>query len=366
KEVDRNRWRFGLQTNRLFGSKVALGVSYDDLSDGDSMFWSLSAPFRSFSDKFSWELVGERADQQILQFVHRDAGNLQSVSFWRRAFVNRAAVAFAPVANTAEYVRVGAMGIVRRQEIVSLADTALAVPDSVTAAVGAFVEYRKARFRVVRHFSGFARQEDLDVGTALRLSLWFAPSAFGYESTGMGSRVELNTALSFPNGFARLGVAATALFNGAGLDSGRVRGSATIAVQPLTRQATFVHVEAGMQKNVFPGSEFDLGHARGPRGFGPHTFVGDRTVWGTLEHRVFLADNFADLFGIGFAGFVDYGGAWFAGSSRQVGGSIGGGLRLGMSRASARNVARLDLSHLFGDGWTNKRWVVSFGRGFAF
>jgi hypothetical protein len=81
---------------------------------------------------------------------------------------------------------------------------------------------------------------------------------------------------------------------------------------------------------------------------------------------MFLIDEVADLFGVGFAVFADYGGAWYADQDPRVGGDVGFGLRLGSTRSTASNVARIDVGYRFGDGWRGRRWALSFGRGFGF
>jgi hypothetical protein len=128
-----------------------------------------------------------------------------------------------------------------------------------------------------------------------------------------------------------------------------------------------LHVQAGARKRPPPGAEFDLGHGLGPRGFQPHAFTGDRTIWGTLEHRVFAVDEFFGLLGVGFAAFFDYGGAWYDGQAMRFGGDVGVGLRLGATRATGTNVGRLDLAYRFGAGFGGgRRWVLSFGRSYPF
>ncbi len=115
-----------------------------------------------------------------------------------------------------------------------------------------------------------------------------------------------------------------------------------------------------------PSREFDLGLGVGPRAFGAHAFTGNRSVWGTFEQRFFVVDEFMNLFGIGFAGFLDYGGAWFDNQSPRLGGDVGFGLRLSSTRAGDVTVGRLDLSYRFGDGVDGDRWIFSFGRNVPF
>jgi hypothetical protein len=114
------------------------------------------------------------------------------------------------------------------------------------------------------------------------------------------------------------------------------------------------------------GFEFDLGHGAGPRAFGPHAFTGNRMLWGTVEHRVFIIDELGGFMGVGLAAFADYGGAWFADEPVRKGGNIGIGLRLGATRATSSSVGRFDFSYRVGQGFTGKRWVFSFGRSAPF
>lgn len=245
----------------------------------------------------------------------------------------------------------------------------MAFPDTITGTVGFFAEYRRANFKVVTHYNGFAQTEDLDLSTTVRFTTWIAPSAFGYERSGIGPRVTARTGVSLPFGFLRASLLAGGLFTSAGLDSGRVVVSLTLGSQFFDRQATFLNVQAGILERPAPGREFDLGHGIGPRSFGPHSLTGDRAVWGTFEHRVFLVDEFLGLLGLGAATFIDYGGAWFAGVEGlepQYGGNVGFGLRIGATRATGINVGRFDLGYRFGDGWSGNRWAFSMGRGFLF
>jgi hypothetical protein len=365
-DPDRTATRFGVRFRRLFNSHLTANGFFEKLSDGTRGGWRIGAPFRAFSDRRAFDIVGERADQRILQFIVRSVSDQDTVEYQRRAFVNRGTVAIAPVATTSHYLRVGASALVRREEYLLRSDRDLAIPDTVTGAIGAFAEFRRANFKVVTHYNGFAQDEDLDLSTVVRLSAWLAPSSFGYERTGIGPRLSMTSGASLPFGFLRIAAQANGLFTSVGLDSGRVTAGMTLGSQLIPRQATFLFVQGGLLKRSTPGHEFDLGHGLGPRSFGPHAFVGDRMVWGTFEHRIFLVDDFLRLLGIGIAGFVDYGGAWFDGNDPQFGGSVGFGLRLGATRAIGVNVGRFDIGYRFGDGWTGNHWVLSTGRGFAF
>jgi hypothetical protein len=366
KEPDRTATRVGTRLRRAFASTIAATGFYESLSDGKRGGWAVGSPFRAFGDRRSIQVVGERADHRVLQFVTRSAIDQDTVEFNRRAFVNRVDAAVTPIATSGRYLRTGISALVKREEFVPWSARDMAFPDTVTGTIGLFAEYRQANFKVVTHYNGFAQTEDLDLSTTVRLTAWIAPTAFGYERSGVGPRLSAAAGASLPFGFLRGSLLAGGLFTSAGLDSGRVVGSMTLGSQFFNRQATFLNVQAGIMESPTPGHEFDLGHGVGPRSFGPHSFTGDRAVWGTFEHRFFLVDEFLGLLGLGAATFVDYGGAWFDGMEPQFGGDVGLGLRLGATRATGNNVGRFDLGYRFGDGWSGNRWAFSLGRGFLF
>ena len=122
-----------------------------------------------------------------------------------------------------------------------------------------------------------------------------------------------------------------------------------------------------MQKNPYPGEEFDLGLTFGPRGFPAHSFTGDRAFFTTAEYRWVAADNLFGLVGIGLAAFGDYGGAWYSGSATRTGTDVGVGIRLGSTRsASGKAVTRIDLARRFPNDVLGAAWVVAIGAGFPF
>jgi Surface antigen variable number repeat len=361
-EPDRHALRLLTQINRPFGTRAVLSGYYDDLSDGRAGGWTGGVPFLATEHRVGVELPGEAASRRVIQWRDRDTLAVR----WRRAFVQRAAVGWAPTASPSGYIRIGVLGQIRQEQYLGLADTGFATPDSVTAAVGVFAEVAHSRFLEVTHYNGFAREEDVDLGLRANLQVWVAPRAFGYRAGGIAPLLEVQGGVGVPQVFARLRAHVHGMLTASGVDSGMVWGGLTVASRVIHRQATVLHVEAGAQRNPAPGAEFDIGHGIGPRGFEPHAFTGTRTAWGVLEHRVFLADALLDLFGLGVAGFVDYGGAWYPDQSPRVGGNVGLGLRLGGTTSTGPNVGRLDFAYRFGEGWSGKRWVVSFGQAYEF
>src|SRR3989454_241342 len=202
---------------------------------------------------------------------------------------------------------------------------------------------------------------------ALRVA---APRAWGYPAGRAGAGPEARAQLSalWPRGFALLQGQANGIYNGAGLDSGRVRAGVTVASQNLPRQTLILHLEGGALERTRPGSEFDLWlDKRGPRVFGVHEFTGTRMAWLALEDRILVTDEVWGLVGVGLAPFLDWGGAWYADEGSRLGGDVGIALRLGPTRAVRGDVGEIALGYRFGAGFRpGSRWAVAVRKGVAF
>lgn len=359
---DRTALQLNAAVERIRGSRFGVGGFWDNLSDGDFGSWRLGLPFRALQDRTAFTLIGQAGVQRLLQF--RDGDSVQS--YRRRLFLQRADVEYAPVAGPGGYVRVGLAAQVKREEFLLYDLDAGGIPDSVSGAVGVFGEFLEPHFRVVRYYSGFGRNEDIDLSTRIQVAGWLAPGGWGYPETGVGPSLLLQTGFAAGKNFVHFVGQGNGLFTDAGLDSGQVRVALTAASQVIPKGATVVHAEWLKRAGTPPGFEYDFGHGRGPRLFGPHAFTGEQAVWLAAEHRAFLFDELFGVLGLGFAAFVDYGGAWYDDQERRLGGDVGFGLRFGSTRSSGQNVGRFDVGYRFGQGWGDKRWAVAFGSGFAF
>jgi hypothetical protein len=365
--VDRSGFDFALTALRFLRTPVGIAGNYSDLSDGRYGNWRVGNPYRSMLDRNRWDYLGDGANRRVLQFFSTNTS--QDTAFYQeKAFINRGVYAFAPIAEEGRFLRVGFRGEVRQQQyILQPGDTVAVtmVPDTVTGEFAAFLDYRKRRMHTITMFNGFG-QEDLDLSTRLRFSLHVAPSAFGYERTGIGPRLTAKGAVAGKRGFLLARLQANGLLNSAGLDSGRVVLHLAFGMKLTKKQSTGLAVQLGMQDSPPPGGEFDLGYGVPLRAFDPHAFVGTREAWATFEHRYFAWDDILGLLAIGFAGFADYGGAWYEAQDARAGGDVGVGIRIGTPMASVPRLARLDLSYRFGDGVGDERWRVSFGGAFPF
>ena len=69
---------------------------------------------------------------------------------------------------------------------------------------------------------------------------------------------------------------------------------------------------------------------------------------------------------MGFAPFVDWGGAWYDDEPMRTGGDVGLAIRLGPTRAVRGDVSEIAVGLRFGAGFSGQRWALSIRRGIAF
>jgi hypothetical protein len=346
---------------RLFANRIYLQVGVQDRSDGRSVSFGMGQPFLSLASRSGASVAAFDFDGDVLRFFEGE--RTASVVLRRRYALLRADAARALSASSGGFVRVGVLGQVRRDDFVDR-DALGSAPFSrtVTAALGPYLWLNRASYTVVRNFRSFLREEDIDLSEGLLIGTYAAPSLFGYERDGLGLQANLLAGTALPGGFATFRGQATGLVTGSGLDSGTVRLTGTWLVQPARRHALTLFAQGGWQENAVPGEEFDLGLGRGPRAFYAHAFTGDRFVNITAEYRWTAAEDLWDVIGIGLAGFVDHGGAWYSGSRRRTGTDAGIGLRLGPSRTAEGGALSIDVARRFATDVQPAGWAVVVSR----
>ncbi|MEO8089096.1 MAG: hypothetical protein ABI703_02230 [Gemmatimonadales bacterium] len=363
RDPDRSSVTLAFRRPRLFAGAVGLGVVYENRSDGSIAGLGVERPFFALTSRKAFRFEVENRGERVLRF--RDGMDVASDTLSRRYTLVRGAAAWALQASTAGYLRAGAAVQVRRDDFQPQSSTG-PFPRNVSAAISPYLVWNRARFLVTRGYAGFAREEDVDIGTTLRVGLGIAPKAFGYDRNGLGPGVRGRVGMRLPAGFAYLEVLANGLYSSAGLDSGTAQVAATTVIQLGLRHVAVLHAEAGWRENPTPGEEFDLGLGTGPRAFGSHAFTGDRLVFLTAEYRFTMVQDLFNMGSLGIAGFADHGGAWYSGSRRRLGWDAGVGLRIGASRSSVTDALRFDFARRFANEVEPAGWVFTVGKGFAF
>jgi hypothetical protein len=363
--VDRSSTDFGFLQPRFLASQIRLQLGYEDRSDGRRFSALVGKPFHALSAPSSLLLHYDDREERILRFF---GGERVASDTVRRDYnLLRLDGAVALRRSNRGYTRLGFSAQMRKDRYRPQSFSGFLLPDQPTYAAGPYLEWRRAHFVVTRSFQGFGREEDVDVSSVIRVGALAAPEAFNYERDGIAPYLAARTGASLGSlGFGYLDLRANGMYSGSGLDSGSVALAGTLVLLPAERHSLVLHADGGWLENPLPGEEFDLGLGTGPRAFRSHAFTGDRTFFLTAEYRLTLVDELWQVLGIGLAGFVDYGGAWYNGDPRRTGYDAGIGLRLGASRAAGVEAIRIDLARRFANDAEGAGWVVSVGKGLPF
>lgn len=367
KSTDRDGGEFTTRWRRLAGTQVDVGADLSLLSDGNALAWTISDPWRSLEDGFLLRVAGAMADRQRFQYRTLSATRRDTLRYRHHLYGQHLSLGIAPIATPHRVLRFEASASVRNERYLRQQgeDPPLVVPDSVFADLGLSVTYELPRFRVVGYVDGL-NEQDADLTTGITLGVRVAPAAFGYERSGVGPVMAVRGGTTTGPLLLRAAVLANGLFNAGGLDSGRVVASVTGGYLGSERQATLLHIQGGVLEAPAPGREFDLGFSAPPRSFEPHSFVGTRALWGTLEHRWYALPRIFDQFGAALAGYFDFGGAWYEGQDARWGAEFGVGLRTSSRLAPGAESNRIDLGYKLGPGVEGSRFVLSIGTGFTF
>lgn len=337
-------------------------VAYSNLSDGRLGAWSYGLPFYRTDARWSLVTDGQAASHRVLEF--RDG--VRSDSAERRALAFTLTGGVALRATERSYVRLWAAAGWRREDFAPETTAAIAYSGFGTLGIG--IAAARTRYAVFEHLNGFGRREDVDLSSAVRLGVWAAPRAWGYPAgrAGLGPEMQGQVGARWGSGLALLRGELHGVVGSAGVDSGFARASLDVASLGLPRQALLLHLEASALRRPKFGEVFDPWSTQnGPRGFGAHAFTGTRLVYAMLENRVLVADHLWGLVGLGVAPYLEYGGAWYAEfEAARLGGDAGLALRMGSPRSVRGDVAELDVSWRWGDGFTGSPWALTFRKSF--
>ncbi len=302
KDPDRTTTILGFRKRRLFAGKVGVAATFFNRSDGELFNATTSYPFFSLTSPFGGSLTFDTRRERVLQF-RGGLADTASDTLQRRFVLGRVEAARALRASSGGYLRAGVLAQLRRDDYArQTVFDAVGLKRTVTAAVGGFTEWRRAKFLEVEGYESFGRSEDVDLSRVIRFSVLLAPRAFGYDRDGVAPGISLHAGRAFGGGFAVADLAASGLFSSTGLDSGQVYLGLTAVFLPSSRHHVVLHADVGALSRPAPGSEFDLGLGTGPRAFQEHAFTGDRQYTATAEYRYTVARDFLDVTGIGAGG----------------------------------------------------------------
>ena len=364
-DPDRSTTNFEVNVPRVLWNRVGFTGVANALSDGRTARATISAPFPSLSSRGSITLDLRSNDEDVLRFFQGES----EASDTARHTLSKGNL------NGAWATRASPLGFVRFGGAIQLRHEDYAKKDNPVENPSFFGEFEisadllRSNFLVAREFRSLGPEEDVDLSPTLHAGVWFAPKGWGYERGGIGPNLTGHAGWSIPYGFTTFDARGSGLFTSKGLDSGSVATQVTVALRPAPRHSLIANVSGGMQKNGYPGEEFDLGFSFGPRAYPVHAFTGDRAFFTMAEYRWVAFPDVLNLglLTLGVAAFADYGGAWYDGSPRRTGKDWGVGLRFGGLRsASGKGATRIDVARRYANDAVTSQWVIAIGSGFAF
>ena len=365
KDPDRSTTNLEVNVPRVLWNRVGFTGVANELSDGRNSRVTISSPFLSLSSPWSLTLDLRHNDEDVLRFF----GGEDVASDTVRHTLSKGNLngAWAEKASPLGFIRIGGALQLRHEDYAKAP-----IPSGAESFFGEFeisADLLRSNFLVAREFRSLGPQEDVDLSPTLHAGVWFAPKAWGYERGGVGPNLTAHAGWDIPYGFTTFDLRGSSLFTSKGLDSGSVATQVTMALRPVPRHSVIANVSGGMQKNGYPGEEFDLGLSFGPRAYPIHAFTGDRAYFASAEYRWVAMPDVLNLglLTLGVAAFADYGGAWYDGSPRRTGKDWGVGLRFGGLRsASGKGATRIDVARRYANDAVTSQWVIAIGSGFAF
>jgi len=378
-DEDRSFSRFTFANRRLLRSDFFLHASYADLSDGHLKSLTLAHPF--YSDDETWGLEAQAWDRSFEPRFYLSQGGpvgdggearlFASLPLREEGYSFTVSRRISPIGHGRIW-RLG-VGLFTQDrhyalpDLIELSDGRSVSRDLLTEDAcpaifresGRFVqpalllESRGRRWTAERFVLRYGATEDLF------LDPWFRLVA-GPTLAGLGSDRERLLFDGSIRDWSRLGggllYAKTTALGSLGSPRNRFLSlDATVAwlVHPGPNEVSRLVIEAARGSDLEGTDAFVLGLKRGMRTVEYDGMAGDRLLRWNAEHAYILPRELLGFYRLGLAAFYAGGVAWWSDEAHGIEGvrhEAGFGLRVGPTRSSRTEPARLDLSWPLNDG----------------
>ena len=381
--------------NRFLNTRNRLLLGHFYRVDGYRSLVSLSRPFRSLVDKFSWSVSAESSDlvgklyengneRFIFRNEHNDLNATVAKSYGEPdKLVRRYALGYDYVKdNFAEASQSDYVDVDVSYDSVSH-DGGLLADDRLFS--GPFASFRQIEpdFISLDYIDRFEREQDFNLGVEWFSKIGIAPKELGsndsklFFSASRSGGIAVADKTIFRSGSTVLG-----RFGNDGLSNAVIRfeGKAYAVTGKQSIYDIFIGRHTIASSIVIDsGFDFDadaellLGASNGLRGYKDRTFTGSHRLIGNFEDRFYLIEDVLKVASFGGAVFVDIGGT----SSNSVFDilddrlyqDVGVGLRVGFPRSSGGSVLRFDVACALRSGPDDSeqfkpRFLMSFGQVF--
>ncbi len=348
-DVERTSMLYRYRDPNVGGSRVRMGLSYRDNSDGESWAVESDRPFYALDTRWAvggGALTDTRVDARwdlgvITDEFTQDETRYSIYGGTSKGLVNG---------------RVGRWryGYTYSQSLFSPAPDGpenSIIPDDLTLSYPWFSYERiEDNYVEVHDLNLIHRTEDLNLGQTMRFRLGYSSEAFG------ANRDQFIFASFYGNGLSPglgqmmfLTAHGNGRFGPSGTENVVIGGQSQYYLRNLGRHLFFVGFEAGIAYNLDLENQLLLGGDTGLRGYPLRYQTGDRRFLLTVEQRFFTDWHLFKLLRVGGAVFADAGAAWYADDRNNPTNlgllrDVGFGLRLSSSRSSDGAMIHVDVA----------------------
>jgi hypothetical protein len=340
---------------RLLGSRWALSLDYQRLSDGRRKSLALERPFFSLDTAWSAKIQAFSLETHltlydrghaVLALPHRRHG---AAIGWARGFSlgDRAALRLG-ASLEGEEVFYGTAEVYRPGWLPSPS-----LPDRRLHGPALTAEWTQDRFITMENLRSVARTEDVNLG-------WTFKGAAGLYARGLGSdqqspffRFSVDKAWGLRGeGLFLTEARAQGRRSGGLWREGILSASATAYVPGPGRQTFAGRLSADLALRPPPEGWLYLGGEEGLRGYPNHFRAGDRRWILSLEDRVVTDRRLWGLLQMGFVAYADAGAVrrFSGGEWSRTCADVGFGLRLGNLKSAFSNVLLITIAFPLVDG----------------
>ncbi len=341
KSIDRRQNELSYSDRHLFNSRHALGLRWQDNSDGGLREVTLTRPFYGFTGNLSWEI--EALGREYRHSAYRDgeiAGQLDLAQDryalrygWSDGLADGAATRYG-IGWTWEDT--GYTGV----------DEATSPPRRVLSYPSFTYQYVEERFIERTNLQSMETVEDVAIGHDLEASLGWSSSAFDANLDALVLAVDYRVGVQpGRDHLGLLDIGAGALLGESGVDNGELRLTGRWYVAQSVRDTSYFSADLMLGDSLFPENEYTLGGDSGLRGYPLRIQSGDRRYLLSAEQRRFFDWYPLRLVRLGAALFADAGAAWFDGQrAPRALRDVGFGLRLVSTRQTGGKVLHVDFA----------------------
>jgi len=342
--------------------RTTIDVTGSDYSDGWGLSAGVTRPFQRFADP----LAGS-ASYQASDISERAYAGGRPVAQWRQIDRFGDAQAMACVQRSSNSVwRTGLSGSWQDWQY---RQGALGSPPADSSRSYLFLlfhlEHDGRSWIKRRNIDEIDRDEDFNLSPRGSIAVGASPGWFATRQAGQ-VQASISDGMAIGSAFA--------LFSASGgsrrEDGWRqtvLTGEERSYVSGLPRTTVLTRVGATVGQRLDPGQEIPLDGDHGVRAYRLHAATGTSRLVGNIEARTRVASEVLHIVSLGTAIFGDGGVSNGPPDGHVVLADAGVGLRLGLTRASAHTLVRIDLARaLMPDpsGW--RGWQFSFATGQAF